>query len=76
MKHDRLPNIVLFSPPSRAKRKAGCPRLGWEDVIKKDLKELGTSWESTKREALNRLGYWRSVRSPIGLRWLEAVASC
>ena len=36
----RLPKIVLFGKPSRAKRKAGRPRLGWEDVIKKDLKDL------------------------------------
>ena len=32
------PKIVLFGQPSRAKRKAARPRLGWEDVIKKDLK--------------------------------------
>jgi hypothetical protein len=43
MKDDILPKIVLFGQPSRAKRKAGRPRLGWEDVIKKDLKEMGTS---------------------------------
>jgi hypothetical protein len=34
MKDDRLPKIVLSGQPSRAKRKAGRPRLGWEDVIK------------------------------------------
>ena len=28
MKDDRLPNIFLFGQPSRAKRKAGRPRLG------------------------------------------------
>ena len=50
MKDDRLTNIVLFGQLSRAKRKAGRPRLGWEDVIKKDLKEMGTSWEGVKRE--------------------------
>ena len=41
MKDDRLPKIVLFDQPFRAKRKAGRPRLGWEDVITKDLKEMG-----------------------------------
>jgi hypothetical protein len=50
MKDDRLPKIVLFGQPSRAKRKAGRPRLGWEDFIKKDLKEMGTSWAGVKRE--------------------------
>ncbi|XP_065584543.1 uncharacterized protein LOC136043555 [Artemia franciscana] len=43
MKDDRLPKIVLFGQPSRGKQKAGRPRLGREDVIKKDLKEMGTS---------------------------------
>jgi len=28
--------------------------VGGKDVIKKDLKEMGTSWEGVKREALNR----------------------
>jgi hypothetical protein len=65
-----------FRQPSRAKRKAGRPCLGWEDVIKKDLKEMGTSWAGVKRETLNRLGWQRSVRSCVGLRWLGAVVSC
>ena len=34
-KDDRLPKMVLFGQPSRAKQKAGHPRLGWEDFIKK-----------------------------------------
>ena len=50
MKDDRLPKIFLFVQPSRAKRKAGRPSLRWEDVIKKDLKEIGISWEGLKSE--------------------------
>ena len=56
MKDDIWPKIVLFGQPSGATRTTGRPRLGWEDVINKDLKEMGTSWEGVKREALNRLG--------------------
>ena len=56
MKDDILPKIVLFGQPSGATRKARRPCLGWEDVINKDLKKMGTSWEGVKREALNRLG--------------------
>ena len=41
-KDDRLPKIVLFGQSPRAKRKASFLRQGWEDVIKKDLKEMGT----------------------------------
>jgi len=59
-----LPKIFLFRQQSRTKWKAIRLRLGWEDVIKKDLKEMGTSWEGVKREDLNRLGWTRSM-----LRW-------
>ena len=75
-KHDRLPKIVLFGKPSKGKRETGCTLLGWEDVIKKDLKEKGTSWEGVKRGALNRLEWRRSVRNCVGLRWLGAAVSC
>ena len=61
MKDDKLPKIVLFGQPSRAKRKAGRPLLRWIYVIKNDLIENGTSWEGVKRETLNRLGWRRSV---------------
>ena len=60
MKDERLPKIVLFGKPSGATRKAGRPRLGWEDCINKDLKEMETTWEGVKREALNRLD-WRGA---------------
>jgi len=52
MKDHRLLKIFFFGQPSRAARKAGHPRLGWEYVIKKDLREMGTSWEGVKREVL------------------------
>ena len=75
MEDDRLPKIVLFRQPSGATRKAGRPHLGWKDVINKDLKEMETSWEGVKREALNILGWRRSVRRSVGLRWLGGVVS-
>jgi len=40
--------ILLFTRPSRAKRKAGHPRLGWKGAIKQDLKEMRTSLEGVK----------------------------
>ena len=43
MNDDKLPKIVLFGQLFGATRKAGRPHLGWEDVINKDLKEMGTS---------------------------------
>ena len=75
MRDDRLQKIVLFGQPSGATRKAGRPCLGWEEVINKDLKDMGTSWEGVKREALNRLGRKRSVRNCVGLRRLGAAVS-
>jgi len=50
--------------------------MGWEDVAKKNLKEMGIFWEGVKREALNRLGWRRSPRICVGLRRLGAVVSC
>jgi hypothetical protein len=75
MKDDRLPKIVLFGQPFRAKRKADNPSLGWEDVIKKNLKEMGISWAGVKRKNLNRLRWTSSVRSCFGLRRVGAVVS-
>jgi len=49
---------------------------GVRDIIKKDLKETGTSWEGLKREALNRLGRRRIMRTYVGLRWLGAGVNC
>ena len=75
MKDDRLPKILLFDQLSGATRKAGRPCLDWEDIIYEDLKEMGTSWDGVKREALNRLGWRRSVCSYLGLRQLGAAVS-
>jgi len=41
MKDDILPKIVLFGQPSKTRQNAGRLWLGWEDVEKKDLRELG-----------------------------------
>ena len=67
--------LSFFGQLSGATRKAGRPCLGWEDVINKELGEMGTSWEGVKKEALNRLGWRRSVRSCVGLRGLGDAVS-
>ena len=33
--------------------------------MKEDLKETGNSWDDVRREALNRLGWKRSVRTKL-----------
>ena len=64
----KIAEYFPFGQPSMAKRKAARPRMDWEDVIKKNLKEKGTSLESLRREALNMLGWRGSIRSCVGLR--------
>jgi len=76
MKDNRLSKIVAFDQPLRAKQEAGRPWLGWEDVMKKDLREMGTFWEGLKRIALNRLEYRRSEHCRVGLRRIGAAVSC
>ena len=76
MKDDRMPKIVLFGKRSRDNREAGLPWLELKDVIRKDLKEMETSWEGVKMGALNKLEGRRDVRSCVGLRWLGAELSC
>ena len=66
MKDYRLLKIVLFGQPSGTTRKASRSRLLREDVTNKDPKEMVTSWEGVKREALNRLDWRRSVCSCVG----------
>ena len=49
--------------------------MGFEDVTKKDIMEIGTSWKVVKGEALNKLGCKRRVRSRVVLSWLTAAVS-
>ena len=72
MKADRLPKIVFFGQLSGAKWKAGRRRLEWEEIKIERKRELPGS---IKREALNRLGWRRSVHSCVGLRRLGAAVS-
>ena len=37
---------------------------------------MGTSWEDIKKEALNKLGWRRSVRFWVGLKPLGAALRC
>ena len=75
LKNDRLQKIALFGHPSRGRWKAGCPRLSWEDDVKKDLREIGTSWEVINRKTLKRSGWRISERSCVGLRRLSNAVS-
>jgi hypothetical protein len=54
-KDGRLPKIVLFGQPFRAKRKTARPRIGQEKVTRKDFRVIKNHWEGVKWEALHRL---------------------
>ena len=56
MKDDRLLKIALFGQPFRAKQKAGRLHLGWEDVIKKDLKETENYLGGCKERSFEQIG--------------------
>ena len=47
-----------------------------EEVVKNELKKIGTSLECVNRKVLNKLGMKRSLRSSVGIRWLGAAVSC
>ena len=74
MKDDRLPKIVLFGQPSRALALAKESKSSSSGVGGRHKERF--TWEDVKREALNRLGWRRSVRSCIGIRRLGAAVSC
>ena len=76
MKHDRLLKSFLFDQPFRIKWKAGRLPSCWEDIIKKYLKEMRAYWDGVKKEALNRLGRRRNVRSCVDFRGFVAAVSC
>ena len=50
--------------------------MGREDVIGKDLREMGTAWDGVKREASNRLRWRRNVHASVDLGRLSASVSC
>ena len=53
IKNDRLSTIVLAGHPSGAKQRAVRPQMAREDIIGKNLREIGISWEDVKRDALD-----------------------
>ena len=55
MKDDKLLKFLLVGQPSTAIQKVGRPRMAWKDILRKDLRDMVTSWEGVKREALNKL---------------------
>ena len=55
MKHDRLPNIIIFSDSSGDQTKRRSSQVVWEELIRKDLKDVEISGERVKSEAPKKL---------------------
>jgi len=48
----------------------------WEEVIRKDLKEISTSWEGVNNETLDSLVQRRIKSSPVGFRRFGTAVRC
>ena len=76
MKDDRLRKTVLFGQLPSAKQKEGGSRTDLDEVFRKNLIEIGTSWEGVKRESLNRLVWSSCALICAVLRQLGPAISC
>jgi len=59
MDHHRHPQQALTWEPEGFRRRPGRPRQNWKDVIKKDLRKMGISWDEVEEAAEDRRS-WRN----------------
>ena len=57
MDHHRLPRKALTQEPEGFRR-PGWPRQNWKDIVKKDLRKMGISWDEVEKAAEDRS--WRN----------------
>ena len=67
----RFPYKILQWNPD-GERKAGRPRLRWNDVVKKDLQDLKITWKEAEKLVQNK-GNWR--RTARCVKALEALST-
>ena len=59
MDHHRLSRqAVIIWEPEGFRRRPGRPRQNWKDVVKKDLRKIGISWDELEEAAEDRS--WRN----------------
>jgi len=49
-----LPRQALIWEPEDFRRRPGRPRQNWKDVVKKDLRKMGISWDKVEEAAEDR----------------------
>jgi len=54
----RQPRQALIWEPEGFRRGPGRPRQNWKDVVKKDLRKMGISWNEVEEATENRRS-WR-----------------
>ena len=54
MKDGRIPKDLLYGELEEGKRKVGCPKLRFKDVVKRDLKRTGIDINTWENEAEDR----------------------
>jgi len=59
MDHHGLPRQALTWEPEGFRRRLGRPRQYWKDVVKKDLRKMGISWDEVEEAAEERRS-WRN----------------
>ena len=71
---DGIDNIFLLLPAvagtlelRRYKRNQGRPRKNWMNIVTRDLKDLGTSWDEAEELATSRAEWCQCVAQYIHL---------
>ena len=75
MMDDRLPKNIVFAHASWP-NEIQITRVGFQEILRNNLKEIRASWDSTKCEILNRLDWRGAMCSHVGFRQLVAAMSC
>ena len=64
MEDSRTPQQAMQWELKGYKRKPGWPRVNWMDIVKRNLKSMGISWEEARELAAHRT------------EWRQRVAQC
>ena len=64
MEDSRIPRQAIQGKLRGYRRKPGRPRKNWMDIIRRDLKDVDTTWDEAEELATDRAG------------WRQRVAQC
>ena len=64
MEDSRIPRQTIQWELTGYKRKLGRPRKNWMDIVRRDLKDIGITWDEAEELATDRA------------EWCQRVAQC